>query len=79
MAEAAFAQAVLAKDKKADDCDRCAMITVELGEGRSVRISADAPGGITATLKALPWRTWPIAPSAVMATNLHHYMLGPNT
>ena len=54
MVEATFAQAVLAKDEKADGCDRCAVITVELGEGRRVRISAEAPAAlVTATLKAL--------------------------
>lgn len=52
--EATFAQAVLAKDEKADGCDRCAVITVELGEGRLIRISAGAPAAlVSATLKAL--------------------------
>ena len=54
MADVTFAQAVLAEEKKVDDCDRCAVITVELGEGRLVRISAGAPAALaTATLKAL--------------------------
>ena len=35
-------------------CDRCAVITVELSDGRLVRISAEAPAGlVAATLKAL--------------------------
>ena len=54
MAEATFAQAVLAEDEKSDSCDRCVVITVELGEGRLIRISAEAPAGlVAATLKAL--------------------------
>ena len=54
MVEATFAQAVLAKEEKVDGCDRCAVITVELGEGRRVRISAEAPTAlVSATLKAL--------------------------
>ncbi len=54
LVEATFARAVLAKDEKADGCDRCTVITVELGEGRRVRISAEAPAAlVAATLKAL--------------------------
>lgn len=54
MVEAAFAQAVLAEEEKSAGCDRCAVITVELGEGRRVRISAGAPAALVgATLKAL--------------------------
>ncbi len=54
MADMTFAQAVLAEDQKMDGCDRCTMITVELGEGRRVRISAEAPAAlVAATLKAL--------------------------
>lgn len=54
MAETTFAQAVLAEDEKSDGCDRCAVITVELGEGQLVRISAEAPAAlVSATLKAL--------------------------
>jgi len=54
MVEATFAQAVLAENEKVDGCDRCGVITVELGEGRSVRISAEAPAAlVSATLKAL--------------------------
>ena len=54
MADVTFAQAVLAEDEKPDGCDRCAAITVELGEGRLIRISAGAPAAlVSATLKAL--------------------------
>lgn len=52
--EATFARAVLARDEKVDGCDRCSVITVELGEGRLVRISAKAPAAlVSAALKAL--------------------------
>lgn len=52
--EATFAQAVLAEEEKPDNYDRCAVITVELGEGRLIRISAGAPAAlVSATLKAL--------------------------
>ena len=54
MADMTFARAVLAEDEKVDGCDRCGVITVELSDGRLVRISAEAPAGlVAATLKAL--------------------------
>ena len=49
-----FAQAVLADDEQPADHDQCAAITVELGEGRQVRISSSAPAALVAAiLKAL--------------------------
>ena len=49
-----FAQAVLADDEQPADHDQCAAITVELGEGRQVRISSSAPAAlVSAILKAL--------------------------
>ena len=40
MADMTFARAVLAEDEKVDGCDRCAVITVELSDGRLVDLLA---------------------------------------
>ena len=49
-----FAQAVLADDEQPADHDPCAAVTVDLGNGRCVRISSNAPAAlVSATLKAL--------------------------
>ncbi len=49
-----FAQAVLADDEQPADHDPCAALTVDLGNGRFVRISSSASATlVSATLKAL--------------------------